>query len=346
MNRLELIKTLEVVSKGISNSNIMPMFGYFCFTGESVYAGNDVFWVVAPWKVDTPFGVHGSTFLGLLKNSKTDEIEISVTKEHLLVTAGTSAFKLPYKTQDEFVWEEPSFSDYDVYPLGVVVGGIKNCLTTCSPDVAMKAFNQICLGQKGGNELVIYSSDGDALTKSVPGVLMKNPINPIALTRDYCDVISRVDADPSSMLFVGRGWVCAVATDCKVYGRWSEPSPDLDYEAEIDNSIGQIELADIPPEFDAALSRARVLADAETSSTELTISPMRSGVSLELNTQTHMGHVSDAMRFNPPTHKNLEVKISAALIQAGLKDCEVMGVTENCIVLQGDGVFRLIGNMS
>src|SRR6202044_983866 len=111
MNRVELIKTLETVSRGLSNNNVAPAFSFFCFTGETVFSWNDSIAIVGPCKVEKPFGCHGATLLGLLKNCKTPGVEFEVQKDCLLIIAGNSEFKLPYITQDEFLWKEPDLDD-------------------------------------------------------------------------------------------------------------------------------------------------------------------------------------------------------------------------------------------
>jgi DNA polymerase III sliding clamp (beta) subunit (PCNA family) len=342
MNRLNLIKTLDVVGRGLVNNNVVPMFGHYCFTGTDVLSFNDGFGLVAPCSMPKPFTCHGRSLVELLRKSSSDEVEIIVKDEFVAINAGSSNFKLPYKSDTDFLWKEPSFHDYDAYPLALVVEGLKTCLTTCSSDVALGAFNQICLGQKGNKQLVIYSCNGDGLTKATIDVKMKKEITPTCISRDFAEVLTKVEIDAASMLFVGNEWVCATIADgAKVYGR-SLGAPKIDYEQEMKDAVrGDTSLADIPPELDAALSRARVVADEESSPTNLNVSK---GL-LRLSTITeHLGNVKDLMSFNHPTLE-VDCKISAALIQEGLEGCECISFTENCTVMQGENVVRVIGNM-
>src|ERR1700719_542988 len=144
MNRQELITTLDVVGRALERNNVLPIYEFFCFTGETVFAFSDAFGVVGKCKVKAPFGVHGPTTLGLLKASKSKEVEIKLTKDnHVQIIAGTSEYKLPYKTPDEFAWKEPEF-DAGLYE-PVIIEAIECCLTTCSPDLALEAFNRVCV---------------------------------------------------------------------------------------------------------------------------------------------------------------------------------------------------------
>src|ERR1700719_4260008 len=268
MNRQDLINTLDVVGRALERNNVLPIYEFFCFTGETVFAFSDAFGVVGKCKVKTPFGVHGPTTLGLLKASKSKDVEIKLTKDnHVQIIAGTSEYKLPYKTPDEFAWKEPEF-EADTYGESILAA-IESCLTTCSPDLALEAFNRVNITEYQGN-IAVYATDGDALTRYVTNIKAASKVD-ICLSRDFCDAIIKIGL--GGHLQVGKEWVCLITEDFKVYGHNLGPST-LKYEDEIakvgaDNSKG---FAAIPiKELDEALTRARVVADIETSPTTLII---------------------------------------------------------------------------
>ena len=335
MNRIELIKTLETVSRGLSNNNIAPAFSFFCFTGETVFSWNDSIGIVGPCKVKEPFGCHGATLLGLLKNCKTPGVEFEVQKDYLLIIAGNSEFKLPYITQDEFLWKEPDHENWE--SLQFPKPSVETCLSTCSNDIALGVFNQVCLHGK-----YVYSCDGDAITKCTT-IIGDDDCHPsLCLSQNFASNVVKIcnELDWLEPDFVFNNEWVGILDEYRIYGR-NLGQPQLDYEAEIRKSVGvnNFKFVPIPPELNDALSRARVVADAETKPTLLEIG----GDHISLGTDTPMGYVSDVVKTD---HSNITVNISAAMLQKSLEGCTEFCVTTNCILLKGERILRLIANMS
>lgn len=327
MDRKELINTLEVVGRALERNNVLPIFEYLCFTGSTVFAFNDSFGIVAPCKVDKPFAVQGPRFLELLKASKSDEVKIDVKKDSIFIKAGRTEGNLPIKTADEFVWKEPVINTKELDD--DVIKGIELCLTTCSEDLALEAFARICIGTSA-----VYSTDGDALTKYEVFAIGDNNI---CLSRSFCDAIVKVG---SGKLQIGSEWICSSLKDYKVYGRNLGPTT-FDYETNMKKILGEakLDLSDIPEKkLDEALTRARVMADVETSPTTLIIENNQ----LILSTETPFGEVFDDMKVE---HPDIEVKISAALFQTSMANCKQFRVLKNCCLFKGDKVFRMVSNM-
>jgi DNA polymerase III sliding clamp (beta) subunit (PCNA family) len=270
----------------------------------------------------------------LLKNSKSEQVDIQVTDEGLLILTGQSEFKLPCIPPEEFLWKEPTdigaFEEYTISFLKFEI-----CLSTCSTDVALGAFNQICIAPEG-KYIFVYSSDGDAITKISTLIETVKDEYPCCLSRDFCDVILKLAAVD---LNVWKEWVCAVSSDCKIYGR-NLGAPTLDYEAEIKASMGKNPtFIPIPAELKEALGRARIVADAETNPTGLSLDEDN----LILDTSTPLGNVSDLIKVKE--HPVINVYLNAAILQRNLEGCTEFSINENCIITKGDRVLRIIGNM-
>lgn len=325
MDRRKLIETLEVVSRALERNNVLPIFEYLCFTGKIVYAFQDAFGIVASCEVKQPFAVQGPRFIDLLKASKSDEIKMNIKKDQVLITGKGTEYNLPIKQPDEFVWQEPSIGgeELDIE----VVKGIECCLATCSDDLALEAFARICLGKSA-----VYSTDGDALTKySIPGLEQDT-----CLSKAFCDAAVKTGG---GKLTVGNEWVCSSFEGYKVYGRNLGPTT-FDYETNMSKILGgvKLELSEIPNKFDEALTRARVVADVETAPTSLIIEDNR----LILSTETPFGEVFDDMDVK---HQNIEVKVSAALLQTSMAGCNQFKILKNCCIFQGDKIRRLVSNL-
>jgi len=341
MDRSKLLQTLEVVGRALERNNVLPIYEYFCFTGETVFAFNDSFGVVAPCQVPKPFAVHGPRFRDFLQASKADEIEMEVDQDQLLFVLGKTPHVLPSKTSTDFVWTEPKLESgsYSKHPdfEGGVITGIEHCLATCSENLALEAFARVYIGHIN-SRTAVYSTDGDALTKYEVGTAGQDNS---CLSRAFCDAIIKIGStkNANSNILIGKEWVCRNFEDYKIYGRNLGPTT-FDYETNIGKILGgaAFDLAVIPEKLKEDLTRARVVSDVETSPTTITIR----GNTLELQTETPFGNVYDEIKVK---HPDIEVKISAELLQKSMADCDQFRVLKNCCVFKGKNVTRLVSNL-
>lgn len=330
MDRNKLIKTLEVVSRALERNNVLPIFEYFCFTGETVFAWNDAFGIVGLCKVKQPFACHGPRLLDWLKATKSDTVEMDVKNDQLLLKADKSEYTLPANSADEFSWKEPEFQA-KVYDIDIIKG-IEYCLPTCSDNLALEAFSRVCIGSKDG-KIVVYSTDGDALTKYTTDT---EGVADVCLAKDFCSAVAKTG---SGALKVGTEWVCSLFEDYKVYGR-NLGKTTFEYENNIGKILGAhtLDLVPIPLKLNDALTRARVVSDVETSPSTLFV---ENGV-LTLLTDTPFGEVFDDMKVK---HPDVEAQINAKLLQTTMEGCTEFKVLDNCCVFKGEKVLRLVSNM-
>ena len=107
MNRSELVTKLELVGRALSDQDMVPIFKCFVFDGRTVSAYNDSIAIITSCELGK-FALNGNTLLGLLKNSHFEEVLLTPEKEDITIKAGKSRFKLPYFTQEEFLFKEPT----------------------------------------------------------------------------------------------------------------------------------------------------------------------------------------------------------------------------------------------
>lgn len=338
MKRTDLINTLELVSSGLEKNKTIPIQDYFCFTGNNVFAFHDAFGVIAPCNTGAnSFGVHGPTFLNLLKATRSPDVEITVTREGLSVTTNDSEYMIPIKSKDDFIWSEPEF---EYFELGQqVITGIRLCLATCSEDLALEAFNRVCIKAQGSaHEICVYATDGDALTSYTTNIVDDRGID-FCLSRDFCYALSKLDGDLT--MKVGEEWICVENDKCKIYAPNNLGPTTIDYAAKIKSSLGnKIEVTSTIPvdALNEALTRARVVADIETSATQIIIDKNE----MMIQTKTPFGDIYDQLNV---THPDIEINVNAALLQNGMQECDRFKMTKNCTVFTGKNILRLLSNL-
>ena len=343
MNRSDTVKTLELVSRALADTNMIPMYQCLCFSGKRVSAYNDSLGIFAPLKSDV-FAVNGPTLLGLLKNSHTEDVELSLDQENLLVKAGRSTFKLPYFEEKDFLLEEPKDKADVKYQLGKeLLEGLSACLMTSSKDNTQPALMGVWLKQEN-KHTVLYSCNGDAVTRfttAAPAVKAKDYMMPNSFCEAVLKIAEETEAKTGALWF-NKDWAVAeLPSKYTIYGRLIENDTPLDHAALIKKNLrGTPTYIPIPKGLDNALSRARVVADAESAKTLLTLEAGR----MRLVTETHMGVVRDTLAAKG--HPDVQAKVSAELMQHTIALCDEMAVFEGCIVYRnGDKLLQLLSNM-
>lgn len=342
MERTELVKKLELVGRALADGNMVPIFQCFTFHGKEVSAYNDNLGIVAPCKVEEPFAVNGSIFLGLLDNCHADIVDLKLEEHDVFVKNGRSTFKLPYFSEESFLFERPK-EKWDVsFPLSQsMLDGLSACLTTASKDVATqpKLVGVAVKATKGG--IGLYSCNGDAITRCV----IKGTIDSeYVLPSPFCEAVLRIAADTEfkkGTLSLNQEWAKAeLDSGYTVYGRMIESEDPFDHESHIKKHMkGAISFVPVPEGLDYALARARVVADPESAKTVLTVEAGR----LKLLTETGMGIVRESLGLTG--HPEVVAHVSAELVQHSLSLCNEMAILDSVVAYRkGEGLLQIVSN--
>lgn len=343
MNRKSLLETLELVGRALAADAMVPIFQCFCFHGETVSSYNDSLGLIAPCKTDDGFAVNGNTLLGLLRNTQSEEVEFSLVDQDCVIKAGRSTFKLPWFPKEDFLFEEPTDKWHSVLALDEeMLKGFDACLLTSSKDNSQPALMGVFLN---GVQHTLYSCDGDALSRYTIAE-SQHCASAAMLPNAFCEAVLKVAEnfdikDVQTELSVNLGWAKADIGDHVVYGRLIENEKPLDHAGLITKTIkGKPSYVPLPKGLDNALSRARVIADAESAKTVLTVASGR----LKLVTETHAGIVRDTLPL--PDHPEVEAHVNAELTQRSIKQCDEMAILDNAVAYRlGTTLFVLLSNM-
>lgn len=346
MNKQELLEKLELVGRALATDNLVPIFQCFAFSGKTVTAFNDQIAITAPCKTKEAFAVNGKVLLGLLQNTNAKDVDFSI-EDDLVITADDSTFKLPWFPKTDFLFIEPDTKKTGKGTLSYeLMDGISDCLMTAAKDAAQAAFCGVFLSHQGGTP-TLYSTDGDAITRitisnggiQTPGTMLPNSFCE-ALTKLFSAVGKETGGSGGSLELAEDWAVATLNTGYTVYGRLLELDNALDHEAEIKKTLkGKITYVPVPDGLIAALSRARVLSDAESVPTHLTIKDS----TLTLRTKNQMGVVTDQLPFE---HRDVTANVSAELMQRCTGMGHEMAIFDNvCVFRQEEKLFILTSNM-
>ena len=300
--------------------------------------------VTFPLQNSEAFAVYGTTLLGLLKNSHSEEVELAIeNKENVGVKAGKSRFKLPYFGKDEFLFKLPA----DKWGISLTIDehllkGLAACLLTSSRDLSQPAWLGVSL-QPTGKRMTLYSCDGDGVTRYTTAAKAAQATG--MLPNSFCETVLRISKESGSeggTLSLNTEWAKAeLQSGFTVYGRLIEINAPVDFEHEIDKTLeGKWDFVALPRGLDHALSRASVIADALSTPTTIEIAEGK----LRLITENQMGRIVDVLPL--PKHSDIAVDVSAAMMQRAIGLCTEMAVLERCTVYrEGETLFMVVGNM-
>ncbi len=362
MERKDLLDILDKVKPALSTKPLIPIFQTFCFTGETVYAYNDVLGIIAPCEVDLKIGIPGDTLLGLLSNSRGKNItfEIDEKKNETIVKTGGSKIKLPYFEETEFLFEEPEDDWETVLDLDdEVLDAFSCCLITVSEDTTQQAFMGVTIFNDSKNhEFCFYSCDGDCLTRYIVLTADKATIDKdkggrtYIVPTEFCQAVLRLitmlgleteEGEPLGTLSINDDWACAdFETGHKIYGRIIEKDKPTDFEKMFDDSFPEsANFIDIPKDIALALTRATVVVDRNTLRTQLTME----GKKLKLYTESSTGTIRDSLKLNDD-YEETDVYVNAALVERAVGLCDQFAVCETCTAYKKeDYLLQIIGNL-
>jgi DNA polymerase III sliding clamp (beta) subunit (PCNA family) len=343
MKRADLVQTLEHLKPALASTNMVPCYQCFLFDGESVTATNDEIAIIAAFKADQAFATKGEILLGLLKNTRTEDVKFSLEEHDVHVAAGRSIFKLPFIPKSEFLFEEPQIVQFEtVLPINAdLLGGLEACLLTASDDNTQAALMGITIS-KGS---ILFGCDSDAVTRSKQRVQANDAPDRLIPT-DFCKTVVRLITATEARrgeFCISEDWAMAtIDNNYRVYGRIAKVDKPLDHQNLIDETLKKqkVTFVDVPKGFDRALSRARVIADPESGKTVLTVE----GDRLKLVTETSMGIVRDSVAIG---HQPVTANVSAELVQRAISLCDQMAILDSCTVYRaGNQLFQLLSNMN
>lgn len=345
MNRTDLVHTLDLVAPALSNTTLVPIFTHFMFTKEQVSAYNDSLAISGKIeKIDEGFSVSGMTLLNLLKNTQVEGVDITLEKEHVLVKAGRSTFKLPFMTTEDFVFEVPN-EKWDVtLPLNEdVLKGIGVCITTVSREETYRALMGVCLTLE--KDSTLYSCDSDAITRYTLDAKAKGTGRHM-LPNAFCDALLKIAKETDTAqgeIKVNDNWACAVLNNgFTIYGRQVERQDEpLDYAKMLaDTLTGKTAYVGTPEGLADAVARARVVADPETATTALAVT----GGKLKLLTEAHAGTVRDEITMKG--HADVDAAVHASLMARSLDVCNEIAIRDNCTAYKlDDKILQVVANV-
>ena len=165
MNRQALLAALSIAAPALGDDGTaLPVLSHFCFEGDTLYAFNDIVCVVVGFETGLNLGLHGATLLGVLKATRSEEVEVKV-KGSVATITGAGKSELPVLPAADFIFNIPDEEELLSSALGEEIRkGIEACLVSVAADSLRPEYNGVTLRiTKTGVQL--FSTDNVSATR-------------------------------------------------------------------------------------------------------------------------------------------------------------------------------------
>lgn len=270
MNTNELVTAVKLCQSSLHNLDLIPILNHICFTGDTVYAYNDLSAVVVTLETGIKAGVQGSNLLGVL-GTLGKECELEMADGVVVISSGKAKVKLASLPEDAFMYTPPE--EKAVFKIRMdedLLKGLVLCSKTVGVNALQREFTGVTVSLDTDEGLRLYSTDdvrlseyiyqGDVTGKSRNWLL---PLPSCKQIVDICNFVG-IGEDTEITLHFGKQWAWLQA-DGIFFATKLMPETPPDYPAMI-RAIAPEEDAwrKVPAGLQKACERADVLTAKET----------------------------------------------------------------------------------
>lgn len=334
MNTRELETAVKLCQSSLHNLDLIPILNHICFTGDTVYAYNDLSAVVVDCATGIKAGVQGSNLLGVL-STLGKECELSMVDGNVMISSGKAKVKLASLPEESFMYVAPNEKSlFEVTMDEELLSGFVRCSKTVGINALQREFTGMTVALNDG--LRIYSTDDVRLSsyaypEPVEGKA-RSWLLPLPSCKQIVDICNFVgfDEDAEITLHFGKQWAWLQAPGI-FFATKLMPEAPPDYEAMIQN-IAPDEDAwrAVPAGLQKACERADVLTAKETQPKVLfRVSENKLYVSLDDSVAA--GSFKESFKYKEGDGVSLWMEPSK--MASALAGASTMAVGERCIAV-------------
>lgn len=326
MDRIKLMRVLEVVEPARSTQIINPILNHFWFRGDRIMAFNDFIAISVDYKTGVKDAVPGQ-ILDWLKahSSGTKEVEISEAENQaILVEAGKSKLTLQTMSVDAcdkmFPMPNPEKDKNDLLiefaSSGAFLDAIKDCMRSVGTDSAVPDQMGVTLIPDGSDLMRLFSINDKTMTACEVKIKRAPYFKRATLSAVFCNQLLKLADKAKFALYVADDYSLAYIEDTTLFGRLIESSRPIEYGELLDRyshpDIMQ-DAVEVPP-IRHMLDRAIVAAGsgAEEVQTEIHISDGK----IKFSTQARIIDIQDSAEIDEH-HPNVSLRANIRWLRIG-----------------------------
>lgn len=348
MNRIDLLKKLELVSPALSDNTLIPALTHLWFTGENVMAYNDQIAISTPLVTDFQGAVPGNVLLSLLKASKAKEVTLTLENDNLLVKAASSKWRLAVLPPEAFIFDIPKPTKATLLQgkYKEFLASISACLRSVSaggtiPDVLGVTLIPHPEGEKG---LFLFATDDNTISCSrlTEKCSLKERV---ILPEAFCKQLVSLGKADKPHLEVNTEYALLTTAEATLFGRLLESPSPLDFVSIVGKHTPngfKKEMIAVPTMLEGILTRAIIINDTNSNDRQPTLITVKERGVMRFHTKSDRGEAHDAVKIEQQ-QKEVSVRAEAKLIKEGFGFFDKWAVTKSAILMTKDDHLYLIG---
>jgi DNA polymerase III sliding clamp (beta) subunit (PCNA family) len=317
MNRKELINVIKAIKPGLTRDNVVELAEFISFNENEIVSYNNEVSISYPYETKIKGAVKGDELLRILQ-AMPDDISIEKKKNKLVIAKkGKNKIKAELNMMDIQLdmWPEIP-QDFEPLPKNIVEG-LKFCMFSVSPDLAMGALN--CILIENDN---ILSCDNFRATKFILDATVQDQLLiPLSLAKvlvNY-DIVNYAQND--SWLFFEDEF--GVIICCKKV-EYEYPSKQVNNLLESEG-----ELITLPDGFKAVLDRSEILSQIDIENQKIVKLELLKN-KLIISSGGDIGQYSEEMEIDYEGEE-LTILVNPVHMKQILENCSEFMLTESNI---------------
>lgn len=342
LNREGLLKTLNLVRPALSNQSYVPILTHFCFDGVWVMGYNDVQAIAVRTAAGIEASVPGELFVKLLGSLSAEQISLSESDSHIVITGGRSRLKLPTLPVSDFVFDFPKGKSLGSFKVSDdVVRGIEKCSTSIGTDPTHPSQMGITLDPTG-ERCALYSTDNHAISRYFVDITPDLPGDaPVILPTFFCTQMAQLaKAFPNEEIEVeiySGAMVAHIGDQAKLFTKLVLDIEPMDFEKIISKHASSAKIdkrsMTIPDNFYKAFKRADLIVGSDADpKTNVSVE----GKKMNLSSVTSHGEVKDIITLDGEAADGLDFNINPARVLTALPVGSKFAPLDSVLVVTDD----------
>lgn len=343
-DREELISVLSDAQRALARTDTIPGLDHFWFDGNYVYAYDGGLGIRIAYETDLECGLPGRPLLDLLKTSALKEIDLTTTKEGVVLQLGKSrGTNLVSKDLDRNPW--PEAWGAKIKNLAGTVKLTEDLLEGITRVGFVRLVGKPTENIHHGitvvptkDALELYATDSASMARMVVHEKGSKDLPRFILPWRFVDQAlelmppgAEISVTDDSLIVQGKDTLLC----CNLIELPDEPDPKktMAFHLRDDEDV----VTDVPAGLAALLDRVSILANGGDGVVKLSVK----GKELTLEGEYKLGHIDEAV----PLKDKLEpgtINVRGPLLRRALGRVKVMLFTKDALALDDDGDFTYV----
>ncbi len=337
MIRSDLVARLKLAKPALATREIMPILTHFLFDGKRVTAYNDEIGLRLPCPVPFEGMVRGDLLIDLLDSSRAKEVEFEPAETEVLIKAASARMTVPLATGGEELFAFPEIKKgTEVENITAFLDAIDQVLPFVGANaVVPEQMGVTVSGAKGGG-VSFWATNGATIAEAACDAPLGalRAILPVEFCRQLISLWKV--AQGGKLVITGEFALASVnhpLGTVELFSRIVDCPQPIDIAGKIADVLPkgfEKLVVDIPARMEMILARAIIIGGQKNATMQVTA---REDGKIEFVTKAEGRGEARDVAVPETGHEPIAVALDPNDIKRGLGYCDLMLLTERCLIL-------------